>query len=85
MVLYKYDGYQFLYYSNSPDDNFSLLSNKVTELYEDSNGVIWVGTKSGLCHYNRMEDRFKSGLNTRGSEDDGRLISDPIRCVYEGR
>jgi len=81
--LYKYDGYQFLYYSNSPDDNFSLLSNKVTELYEDSNGVIWVGTKSGLCHYNRMEDRFKSGLNTRGSEDDGRLISDPIRCVYE--
>ncbi|MGB2129297.1 MAG: two-component regulator propeller domain-containing protein, partial [Flavicella sp.] len=27
--LYKYDGYNFVFYSNSPDDDDSLLSNKI--------------------------------------------------------
>lgn len=81
--LYRYDGYDFVYYSNSPDDNFSLLSNKVNALFEDSKGVLWVGTKLGLCHYDREEDRFVSGLNSRNMDAKVRQISDPVGCIKE--
>ena len=72
--LYRYDGYNFVYYSNSPDDDFSLLSNEVNVLFEDSKGVIWVGTKFGLCYYNREEDLFISSLRIGSIEADKRKI-----------
>ena len=83
--LYRYDGYNFVYYSNSPDDDFSLLSNEVNVLFEDSKGVIWVGTKFGLCYYNREEDLFISSLSIGSIEADKRKIIDPVRCIEEDK
>lgn len=81
--LYKYDGYNFVFYSNSPDDDTSLLSNKVFTLYEDKNKVIWIGTKKGLCQYNRKENNFISKNSLGGLFGKGLEISDPINSVLE--
>lgn len=38
---------RFVRYTNVPGDPHSLASNYVVSLYEDRNGVIWVGTRGG--------------------------------------
>ncbi|MFL5743986.1 MAG: two-component regulator propeller domain-containing protein [Niastella sp.] len=39
-------------------DPTSLISNRVTSIYEASNGTIWVATESGLCKWNEKEGNF---------------------------
>jgi ligand-binding sensor domain-containing protein len=45
--LYKYDGYTFTHYKRNPRDINSLADNSVSALYEDRNGIIWVGFGAG--------------------------------------
>jgi signal transduction histidine kinase/ligand-binding sensor domain-containing protein/DNA-binding response OmpR family regulator len=56
--LNRFDGYQFKYFQNNPDDSSSLINNMITALCQDSEGLIWVGTPTGLCLYNPFTDRF---------------------------
>lgn len=46
--LCKYDGYSFTVFRHDPNDTLSLSSNKIRSLYEDQDGVLWVGTFYGL-------------------------------------
>jgi len=57
--LNRYDGYEFLVYSNDPWDTTSLSSPTITLLTEDGEGNIWVGTPNGLNYYQRESDSFK--------------------------
>ena len=45
--LYKYDGYVFTPYRYDPHDPTTLSGNHVTALYEDRDGMLWVGTYAG--------------------------------------
>ncbi len=45
--LNKYDGHAFTVYRHNPDDPHSLSHNNVWSLFEDSTGVLWVGTYGG--------------------------------------
>ncbi len=57
--LNRYDGYGFKVFTNDPYDPFSLSSNTVMILFEDSKGHIWVGTESaGLNVYDKKSGRF---------------------------
>jgi two-component system sensor histidine kinase ChiS len=38
---------QFVYYQNDPDDPHSLSDNAVVSVYEDREGVLWIGTFNG--------------------------------------
>src|SRR6476659_949366 len=42
--LDKYDGYGFTSYKFRPHDSTSLSKNNILTLYEDKEGMIWVGT-----------------------------------------
>lgn len=44
------------YYKNNPEDENSITFNKIASIYEDSNEVLWVGTKKGLNKINRDEN-----------------------------
>ena len=46
--LNRYDGYEFLVYSNDPWDTTSLSSPTITLLTEDGEGNIWVATTESL-------------------------------------
>ena len=57
--LNRYDGYDFALYKQNPDDPHSLSDNRVWSLFEDSSGVLWVGTYGGgLNRFDRNTGQF---------------------------
>lgn len=58
--LSKYDKVtkRFTRYYDEDNEN-SLISNDVRALYIDDEGILWIGTRDGLCTFNR-KDTFKS-------------------------
>lgn len=50
----------FTRYLNDPDDQKSLVSNKVSAIFEDRQGVLWIGTSlNGLHQMNRQQGTFE--------------------------
>jgi len=56
--LVKYDGYGFYSYRNDPDKAFSISSNDVIFVFEDSRNMLWVGTDNALCYFNPLNRHF---------------------------
>jgi signal transduction histidine kinase/ligand-binding sensor domain-containing protein/DNA-binding response OmpR family regulator len=56
--LFRYDGYSTTVYHSGRGAG-KIKSNKITTLYEDANGRLWIGTHmAGLFQYNRDDDTF---------------------------
>jgi len=50
---------QFTRYFHNPDDPYSISSNIIRTLFEDKNGVLWIGTQTtGLNKFNYKTERF---------------------------
>ncbi|MBN1270708.1 MAG: PAS domain S-box protein [Candidatus Aminicenantes bacterium] len=57
--LNKFDGYNFKILKNDPENPQSLNFNNIKTLFEDRQGIIWVGTYGGgLNRYDRKKDIF---------------------------
>ncbi|MBK7425586.1 MAG: hypothetical protein IPI60_00395 [Saprospiraceae bacterium] len=57
--LNRYDGYNFKILSNNSEDPWSLASNSITALFEDSREWLWVGTENnGIQLFERKTNRF---------------------------
>ena len=56
--LYRYDGYRALRFAHRPADPSSLPNDRVSALYEDGGGRLWVGTQEGLARYNPVTNNF---------------------------
>ncbi|MCP5096229.1 MAG: hypothetical protein GY943_11805, partial [Chloroflexi bacterium] len=54
---------QFENYGHDPKDLTTLSSNNVGAIYEDTNGVLWVGTTQGLDRFNVDTGAFTRFLN----------------------
>jgi len=82
--LNRYDGYRFRVLRHDPDDADSLSYNDLKCVYEDREGVLWVGTfEAGL---NRYDPR--SGHVTRfrhDPADPGSPAADTVRTLLEDR
>ena len=46
--LNRYDGYTFKVFRHDPQDSTSVRDNHIHKIFEDSKGLLWVGTNSGL-------------------------------------
>lgn len=58
--LNKYDGYRFTVYRNEPSEPYGSGCLEVLSIFEDSDGDIWVGTKScGVYIYDRKIDKIR--------------------------
>ena len=53
------------YYKN-PYDNSSIVDDNIFSVYEDNNGVIWVGTEKGVSKF----DKYKQGFTTVSLNND---------------
>ncbi len=81
--LYRYDGYEFKTYKHDPSDPTSLSNNTISNIIEDKNGRLWVGSMwSGLNRYNRISDRFKRYYP---NPDTSLLDVNGISCIYQDR
>ena len=57
--LNKYDGHTFTVYRHDPDDPHSLRDDSIMTLYEDRDGVLWIGTLTGwLERYEQDSGQF---------------------------
>jgi ligand-binding sensor domain-containing protein/two-component sensor histidine kinase len=66
--LNKYDGYNFTVYHHDPDDPYSIGSDDLTCVFEDSERRLWVGTRqNGLDLFDRENNRFYH-IRNNGSE-----------------
>ena len=50
---------QFDHYINDPSDIESLSDNIVFSIYEDPDGIFWIGTNSGLNRFDPSSEKFK--------------------------
>src|SRR5207237_3403147 len=57
--LNRFDGYSFKVFRNIPGDTSRIGNNFIHALFEDTNGVLWVGTERGLYSYNAITETFK--------------------------
>jgi signal transduction histidine kinase/ligand-binding sensor domain-containing protein len=54
---------KFTQYLNEPDDDSSLLNNKISAIYEDDKGVLWVGTANlGMHKMDRIQGTFERSV-----------------------
>ena len=56
--LCRYDGYNFIVYSNDGLDTNSISSNNICDIREDIEGNLWILTKDALEKFNRKDETF---------------------------
>ncbi|HSR17285.1 MAG TPA: two-component regulator propeller domain-containing protein, partial [Ignavibacteriaceae bacterium] len=75
---------KFRNYRNNPDNLSSLSSNLVQAIFEDSDGILWIGTGTGLNIYDRGKDNFISLYNDPG--DPNSLSNNQVQsCIIEDK
>ena len=63
LLQYKPERNTFVYFSQNPDDPRSIGTNDITDILEDENGTIWVGTRQGLFKYHETTNDFSEYLH----------------------
>jgi signal transduction histidine kinase/ligand-binding sensor domain-containing protein/DNA-binding response OmpR family regulator len=73
--IYDYTTNNFKNYKHNPDDNTSIINNRIDAIAVDENGGIWLGTNNGLdylppknegfVHYSHNDNNAQSIINNR--------------------
>lgn len=83
-VLYRYDGYKFTPFTHDPANLNSLSKARLTTLYADRTGYIWIGTDgSGLDKFDPKKGTFVHYRSNRYNQFS--IICDTIRTVLEDK
>ena len=78
--LNRYDGYQFLIFKPSINDNpIGLSSQTVYSLFADNSGLLWIGTENGLNSYNLKTRKFEKFRHD--PKNPFSISSDTILCI----
>jgi ligand-binding sensor domain-containing protein/signal transduction histidine kinase len=79
--LNRFDGYGFKVYKHDPQDIYSLSNNTIWEIYEDREGILWIGTDDGLNKFDRDKELFIRYKHD--PEDPNSLIHNIVGRIYE--
>lgn len=80
--LNKYDGYNFTVYHHDADDPYSIGSDDLTYVFEDSRQRLWVGTRNnGFDYFDRANNKF---YHFRHSGENS-LISNNVSIISEDK
>jgi len=66
--LYRFDGYKITSYWADAESSQSLCDDEVNVLFEDSDGLIWIGTNNGINIYNCITEQFERIQNVPGKK-----------------
>ena len=79
--LNRYDGYNFKVYSKNTRDSFSLSENTITVLFEDSRGLLWIGTENnGINLLDRATGRFHH-LDLTTTQPNSKKMMDVLNII----
>lgn len=80
LYVYDFESQDLRVFYHIPDDENSLSSNRISALFCDSRGWVWIGAyQTGICRYNMKAENF-----IRYAAKDG-LSSNNIRCFEEDK
>lgn len=80
LYVYDFELQDLRVFHHVPDDINSLAANRISALFCDSRGWVWIGTYlGGICRYDAGTDNF-----IRYTENDG-LNSNNVRCFEEDK
>ena len=77
--LSRYDGYQFVTYTNNPLDSLSLCNNYIYSIVDDGRGCLWIGTKFGLGRLDKSSGKFRNYYSN--SDNPNTLSSNRVYSV----
>lgn len=67
---------------HDPSNPNSIVGNAIRNLFEDSNGLLWIGTEwEGMSSFNYETNTFKQYRHS--DQDENSLINDYVRTFYE--
>jgi len=79
--LNKYNGYEIKTYRNSLSEPNSISDNTITSLFEDSYGLLWIGTLgSGVSIYDRFQDNF---IPIQRNKSINSLVSNSVSAITQ--
>jgi len=82
--LNKYDGHKFTIYQNNSNDNKSVSSNYIVEIFEDSYGLFWIGNGyTGLDCFDRENEIFIHYINDPKNANS--ISNNNIRAIFEDK
>ena len=64
-----------------PNNDFSILSNNVTAVFDDRSGILWIGTNAGINIIDRESDRFTWHKRVPGITNT--ISSNNIHAIYK--
>ena len=71
----------FTSFTHNAEDTTSLNSNRVNAIFEDSNGILWIGTEEGLDAFDRETKTFTHYVNDPTNPNT--VTSNMIRAMVE--
>lgn len=81
--LNRYDGYTFTVYNPEPDNPKSIGGTAILDVYEDHDGIIWIGTRNnGLDKFDPDTETFTH--YPHNADDPNSLSKNLIRndCIF---
>jgi signal transduction histidine kinase/ligand-binding sensor domain-containing protein/AraC-like DNA-binding protein len=79
--LNRWDGYEFTIYRYNAHDKNSIKGNKIYDIAEDAEGILWIGSRTGgLSRYDRQKDTFTSYLHNQG--DTASISSNFVSFIF---
>ena len=81
--LNRFDGYQFLVFTNSQQDSSSLSNNEINCIYEARDSTLWIGTRGGLNIFDPGTQKFQ--FISLDIELDDELNNNWIETIYEDK
>nr|WP_321452485.1 two-component regulator propeller domain-containing protein [uncultured Carboxylicivirga sp.] len=79
--LMRYDGYNTQRFLFNPNDSSSISSNKIFQIFLDSNNHLWIATYNGLNLYIPRKESFKRYLTRNTTTDKSDHLS--VNCIFE--
>jgi ligand-binding sensor domain-containing protein len=82
--LNRYDGYDFKVLKNEPGNSNSLSHNELTTVFEDRDGILWIGTyNGGLNRYDPKTKKFTRFMHD--PMDPASLSNNIVWRIYQDR
>jgi ligand-binding sensor domain-containing protein/signal transduction histidine kinase len=81
--IYDRESNEVQHYSSSSVGKMHLPGNNVHVIFRDSRSMIWVGTRNGVCVYNRETGAFIPFQDYFGVEDSGYFTGNRVYCIIE--
>ncbi|NJD22963.1 MAG: hypothetical protein FIA82_09915 [Melioribacter sp.] len=76
------DRFSFKRYTNNHNDPFSISDNRVYTIFQDADGILWIGTfGGGLNKFDPKTERFISYKNILG--DESSISDNRVMTIYE--